>query len=235
MYSKYIDQACKEIILLEKLPPSCRAGYFHGLTSHYQIMLWSLIDEDGTVEIVATDWGWKMQNGTLVPVMTDQDIAPDSLTNIIRCKCNVSKIYFYHLKILLSSRISTTERNSVEDFSRHLWNTTCDLRLEFVKCKSSLGTSDIVFGVILYFSVMLKLPHLHVLQIEYSMKGKFCFYHHLGVTSMPKLWQNDIFLILIWNNFMICRIMQLILGNRRYENVHYDVGLCRIEIPTVHV
>ena len=154
------------------------------MTSHYQIILWSLIDEDGKVEIVATDWGWKMQNETLVPVMADQDIAPDSLTNVIRCKCNVSKIYFYHL---LSPRISTTERNSVEDFSRHLWNTTCDLRLEFVKCKSSLGTSDIVFGVILYFSVMLKLPHLHVIQTEYSMKGKFCFYYHLGARSMLML------------------------------------------------
>ena len=36
-------------------------------------MLWSLIDQDGMVEIVATDWGWKMQDGTLVSVMTDQD------------------------------------------------------------------------------------------------------------------------------------------------------------------
>ena len=39
------------------------------------------------VKIVSADWGWKMQDGILVPVMTDQDIAPDSLTNVIRCKC----------------------------------------------------------------------------------------------------------------------------------------------------
>ena len=84
-------------------------------------MLWSLID--GMDEIVATDWGWKMQDGKLVPVMTDQDIAPDSLTNVIRCKCKVSKLYFYHLKILLSCRIR-------------------------ISCQ---GTPDIVFAVILYF------------------------------------------------------------------------------------
>ena len=82
-------------------------------------MLWSLIDEDGMFETVATDWSWKMQDKTLVPVMTDQDITPDSLANGIRYKCKVSKIYFYHLKILLSSRISTTEHIFGEDFSRH--------------------------------------------------------------------------------------------------------------------
>ena len=27
--------------------------------------------------------------------------------------------------------------------------------------------------------------------------------------------------------------MQLILRNRGYENVHYDVGLCNIKIPTI--
>ena len=37
---------------------------------------------------------------------------------------------------------------------------------------------------------------------------------HLGewglLTLMLELWQNDIFLILMWKNFTICRIMQLI-------------------------
>ena len=81
-------------------------------------MLLSLIGEDRMVEIVTTDCGCTMQDGTLIRVMTDQDMAPDSLRNVIRCKCKVGKIHFYHLKILLSSRIST-ERNFGEDFSRH--------------------------------------------------------------------------------------------------------------------
>ena len=82
------------------------------------MMLWSLIDEDRMVEIVTTDCGCTMQDETLIRVVTDHDIAPDLLRNAIRCKCKVSKIYFYHLKILLSSRIST-ERNFGEDFPRH--------------------------------------------------------------------------------------------------------------------
>ena len=88
-------------------------------------MLWSLIGEHGMAEIVPTNWGWKMQDGTLVPVMTDQDTAPDSLTNVIRSKCKISKIYFYHLKILLSSRISTIESNFGKDFSNHF----CQIRI----------------------------------------------------------------------------------------------------------
>ena len=38
-YNKYIDLACKGIISPEKLPPSERAAYFHGLRCHYQIFL----------------------------------------------------------------------------------------------------------------------------------------------------------------------------------------------------
>ena len=53
-------------------------------------MLWSLIADDGTLEIEAKDWGWKMQGGTLVPIMTDQEIAPDSLTKVVRSNCKVS-------------------------------------------------------------------------------------------------------------------------------------------------
>ena len=57
-----------------------------------------------------------------------------------------------------------------------------------------------------------------------------------GLTLTLELWKNDIFLILMWNMFILCRIMQLIIWrNRRYENVHYDKGLCKIEIPTIHV
>ena len=60
----------------EKLPPTERAAYFHGLRSHYQIILWSLIDD---FEINATEWGWKIQDGVITPIMTDKDIAPETL------------------------------------------------------------------------------------------------------------------------------------------------------------
>ena len=129
------------------------------------------------VRILATNWGWKMQDETLVPVMTDLVIAQNSLTNAIRCKCKVSKIYFYHLKILLSSRISTTECNFGEDLLGTFVNTTCNLRLEFIKY------IRYCFWSYSLFLKMLKLPYLHMIQIEYSMTGKFSFYfYELEVT-----------------------------------------------------
>eukprot|EP00794_Sanderia_malayensis_P019666 gene19666-21613_t len=88
-YNKYIDLACKGIISPEKLPPSERAAYFHGLRSHHQIFLWSLIPDDG-LKLEATDWGWKMQDDVMTPIMNDKHIAQDSLTKIIRCKCKTT-------------------------------------------------------------------------------------------------------------------------------------------------
>ena len=41
------------------------------------------------------------------------------------------------------------------------------------------------------------------------------------LTLTLELWQSDIFLILMWNDFTICRIIQLVFRNRSYENVHY--------------
>ena len=41
------------------------------------------------------------------------------------------------------------------------------------------------------------------------------------LTFTLELWQNDIFLILIWNNFTIGMIMQLIFRYSSYKNVHY--------------
>ena len=33
------------------------------------------------------DWGWKESDGTLIPVTTDLDPAPNELLRIVRCNC----------------------------------------------------------------------------------------------------------------------------------------------------
>ena len=70
-YNKYIDSVCKGLITPEKLPPTERAAYFHGLRGRYQVMLWSLVDN---FEISPVDWGWKERAGVLTPIMTDKDM-----------------------------------------------------------------------------------------------------------------------------------------------------------------
>lgn len=78
---KYIDLTCKGRISPEKLPPFERAAYYHGLRAHYQT-LWSLIDN---FEHETTDWGWKLDDEVIKPVMADKEIAPKSLAKVI---CN---------------------------------------------------------------------------------------------------------------------------------------------------
>lgn len=78
---KYIDLTCKGRISPEKLPPFERAAYYHGLRAHYQT-LWSLIDN---FEHETTDWGWKLDDEVIKPVMANKEIAPKSLAKVIRC------------------------------------------------------------------------------------------------------------------------------------------------------
>ena len=35
----------------------------------------------------ALDWGWKIDNNQMVPIMTDMKAAPDNLLKMIHCNC----------------------------------------------------------------------------------------------------------------------------------------------------
>ena len=70
------------------LPPTDRAAFYHGLRTHLQIMKWMLVDEEE--ELSPSDWGWKENNGCLLPVTTDLDVAPVLLKKVIRCKCKTT-------------------------------------------------------------------------------------------------------------------------------------------------
>ena len=69
----------------EKLPPSERSAYHHGLRVHLQIMQWLLLDEDDDT-FKPTEWGWCQAVGHLKPIMTDRVIAPPEILHVIRCK-----------------------------------------------------------------------------------------------------------------------------------------------------
>ena len=82
-YQKYIDMSCRGNIQPEKLPPTERASYFHGLRVFYQIMQWRYINEE--VKLYFLEWGWKKSGSSLKPITTDLQYAPSSLQHIIRC------------------------------------------------------------------------------------------------------------------------------------------------------
>jgi len=39
-------------------------------------------------EMNPTEWGWKKENDQLIPIMTQNNAAPDELLKIIHCNCS---------------------------------------------------------------------------------------------------------------------------------------------------
>ena len=62
----------------EKLPPSERSAYHHGLRVHIQIMQWLLLDEDDET-FIPTEWGLVRTDDHLCPILTDKVIAPPEI------------------------------------------------------------------------------------------------------------------------------------------------------------
>ena len=65
----------KELFHRKTTNKSERDANFHWLRCHYQILLWSLINVN-VLKLEETEWVWKMQDGIIMPIMTDMYIAP---------------------------------------------------------------------------------------------------------------------------------------------------------------
>ena len=69
------------------MPPTERVAYFYFFRTYYQVQQWTSLREDSSN---ATNWGWKLQDKILIPVLTDEVPASDEILNVIRCNCKVS-------------------------------------------------------------------------------------------------------------------------------------------------
>ena len=69
----------------EELPPSEQAACYQGFHVHLQIIQWKMLDEMQSLN--SSDWAWKKDNGYLVSVPTDKDVAPANTLNVIKCRC----------------------------------------------------------------------------------------------------------------------------------------------------
>ena len=78
---------CKGKVEPERMPPTERATYFHGLRVHLQIVNWKLLDDDELVQLNPENWGWKIEDSTFNPVKSDKPVASQMLLKIIRCNC----------------------------------------------------------------------------------------------------------------------------------------------------
>ena len=71
---------------LEKLPPTERVAYFHSLHVYHQVREWNTLEENNGV---ATEWGLKIEDNSLRPILTDEAPAPDEILNVVRCNCSM--------------------------------------------------------------------------------------------------------------------------------------------------
>lgn len=76
-------RTAKSFVSPERLPPTSCATNYHSLRSYYQTMVW--LGEEG--DMSPLDWGWRIQNDKLYPIMMSKKPAPDHLLKIIRCNC----------------------------------------------------------------------------------------------------------------------------------------------------
>ena len=83
---KYDDMAAtsKCGLVPSRLPPTESAAKYHSLRVHLQIIVWISLDPS---VLCPTEWGWKYEDGVLVPIPTDMPIAPECLLKVIRCNC----------------------------------------------------------------------------------------------------------------------------------------------------
>ena len=91
-YRKYMGMSAKGVIQPEKLPPTDRAAYFHGLRAHYQIVSWKQLQNCHELSLDPKEWGWSCnKNKRLRPIPTDREVAPECILKIHRCNCKPSK------------------------------------------------------------------------------------------------------------------------------------------------
>ena len=90
-YYKYMDAVASNSASLDpqKLPPTERAAYYHSLRVHLQIIVWKKL-LNGHDDLNPQEWGWRLDRGVLISIMTDLDAAPERLLKFVRCKCRLT-------------------------------------------------------------------------------------------------------------------------------------------------
>ena len=88
-YAKYMNQLSISTSKLrpEILPPTNRAASFHSLRVYLQVYFWRHLSTDG---LDPECWGWKKVQERFEPIMSNNDLAPPDILNVIRCKCKSS-------------------------------------------------------------------------------------------------------------------------------------------------
>ena len=83
-YRRFCEKVARSSKHVESqiLPPTAAASKFHSLRVYYQIQEWK-----GCSDLDPEEYGWKVSDDLLLPVMTDKEPAPKEILEIIHCNC----------------------------------------------------------------------------------------------------------------------------------------------------
>lgn len=82
-FMQFSKAKIKSKFSLESLPPTEGAAKQHAFRVYYQLQQWL-----GNIDLQATDWGWQIKRGKLLPVGTADPPIPIKLMNQIACSCS---------------------------------------------------------------------------------------------------------------------------------------------------
>ena len=71
-----------------KLPPSPGAFTQHVKRACCPLIVWTSANQVETREFDPLNFGWELCNGALMPVTTEDEIAPEELITLVSCNCN---------------------------------------------------------------------------------------------------------------------------------------------------
>ena len=74
MYQQYLEMISKGVLQPEKMPPTNRAAFFHGLRAHHQIVIWKMLN-DKNVILDPKDWCWFVSEDVISPIKTNNIVA----------------------------------------------------------------------------------------------------------------------------------------------------------------
>ena len=91
-WHKKTASAVKLIPPLKSLPPTEGAFIEHCKRALYQLAVWNTVDKPDPPDIHATDWGWQIKDGELIPVTSIQkQYAPNDLLKLLKCNCKANR------------------------------------------------------------------------------------------------------------------------------------------------
>ena len=74
-YKKFMEMtSCGNKVEPERLPPTERTAFFYSLRVHQPVVVWAKLANNA---LVPQEWGWKLENNILSPIMTDLDLASE--------------------------------------------------------------------------------------------------------------------------------------------------------------